>query len=85
MLHKYSNANSVDTACLDNKNSCSEVMIEAIRIPSSADPGGDRGSRPPLENHKLYGFLQGISNWTPVEKVGPPPPEKCWTLFDRFL
>ena len=34
--------------------------------------GGDRGSGPPLENHKLYGFLLGISNWTPLEKVGPP-------------
>ena len=28
---------------------------------------------PPLENHKLYGFLYEISNWT------PPPPEKSWT------
>ena len=49
-----------------------------------ADPEGvgDRGSRPPLENHKLHGFLwklafgppppPGIS-WT------PPPPGKCWT------
>ena len=43
---------------------------------------GDRGSGPPppLENHKLYGFQQGISNWTPP----PPwkkldPPGKCWT------
>ena len=36
--------------------------------------GGDRGSGPPLENHKLYGFIKGISNWTPLEKVGPPPP-----------
>ena len=25
---------------------------------TSADPeGGDRGSGPPLENHKIYGFL----------------------------
>ena len=51
--------------------------------------GGDRGSGPPpppppppphpAENHNLYGFQQGISNWTPppLEKVGPPG--KCWT------
>ena len=32
------------------------------------DPAGvGRGS---LENDKLYGFLQGIRNWTPT----PPPP-----------
>ena len=43
---------------------------------------GEQGVRtPPLENHKLYEFLKGISNWTP-----PPPPRKkldptgkCWT------
>ena len=33
----------------------------AVRAAPSADPegggGGGRGSRPPLENHKLYGFL----------------------------
>ena len=43
---------------------------------SSADPeggGGGQGSGP-LENHKLYGFLYGISNKTPLEKVGPPTP-----------
>ena len=31
--------------------------LEIYYITSSADPAGDRGSRPPLENHKLYGFL----------------------------
>ena len=52
--------------------------------------GGDTGSPdhpPPLpkthtpENHKLYGFLKGISNWTPPGKswTPPPPPGKCWT------
>ena len=34
--------------------------------------GGDRGSGPPLENHKVYGFLLGISSWT------PPP----WKMLD---
>ena len=38
-------------------------------VASSADPegggGGGQGVRTPLENHKLYGFQQGISNWTP--------------------
>ena len=34
--------------------------------------GGGAGGPDPLENHKLYGFLLGISNWTPLEKVGPP-------------
>ena len=44
-----------------------------ITRPPSADPeGGTGGSGPPLKNHKLYG-LYGKS-WTPLEKVGPPPP-----------
>ena len=32
---------------------------EAVRAAPSVDPegGGGRGSGPPLENHKLYGFL----------------------------
>ena len=30
---------------------------EAVRAAPSADPEGGRGSGPPLENHKLYGFL----------------------------
>ena len=53
---------------------------EAVRAAPSVDPegGGGRGSGPPLENHKLNGFLLGISNWTPpgkkldpLEKIGP--------------
>ena len=46
-------------------------MSHLWHIPS-ADPEG--GVRSPLENHKIYGFLYGISNWTP-----PLPPEKRWT------
>ena len=34
------------------------TVVKVKRSISSADPeGGDRGSRPPLKNHKLYGFL----------------------------
>ena len=36
---------------------------------------GGTGGPDPLENHKLYGLQQGISNWTPpppVEYFGPP-------------
>ena len=39
---------------------------------------GGQGVWTPLENHKLYGFLWGISNWTPLEKVGPTP----WKMLD---
>ena len=51
------------------------------RKTSSADPeGGGTGGPDPLENHKLYGVLWGISNWTlSLEKVGPPTPGKSWT------
>ena len=36
---------------------------------------GGTGGPDPLENHKLYGFLKGIWNWTHnLELVGPPPP-----------
>ena len=35
---------------------------------SKCDP---EGGPDPLENYNLYGFLYGISNWTPLEKVGP--------------
>ena len=38
---------------------------------------GGQGVRTPLENHKLYGFLKGISNWTHLEKVGTP-----WKMLD---
>ena len=44
---------------------------------ASADPEGGTGGPDPLENHKLYGFLKGISNWTPPppwKKLDPPPP-----------
>ena len=63
---------------------CVRISVEPIVkcempfcvVASSADPEGGQGVRtlPPLENHKLYGFQQGISNWTPppLEKVGPP-------------
>ena len=49
-----------------------------------ADPEGrakGSGRTPPFpENHKLYGFLYGISNCiSPLEKVGPPS-GKYWTL-----
>ena len=51
--------------------------------------GGGQGDRTPLENHKLFGFLLGISNWTPLPlvKVGPPlekfgpPPEPRKMIF----
>ena len=44
-------------------------------VASSADPEGGTGGPDPLENHKLYGFQQGISNWTPPswKKLDPPP------------
>ena len=36
----------------------SSLNHEAVRAAPSADPeGGGRGSGPPLENHKLNGFL----------------------------
>ena len=38
-------------------------------VASSVDPEGGTRGPDPLENHKLYGFQQGISNWI-------PPPEK---------
>ena len=44
---------------------------------------GGQGSRTPLEKHKLYGIQKGISNWTPLEKVGPPLEkmfEPLWNL-----
>ena len=40
--------------------------------------GGTGGPDPLLINHKLYGFLQGISNWTP-----PPAPGKSWTPLEN--
>ena len=49
----------------------SDQIVVQVRIQR-----GDRGSgHPPPENHKLYGFQKGISNWTPP----PPPPGKSWT------
>ena len=50
---------------------------------ASADPegGGGQGFGPPLENHKLCGFLQVIGNLTPPPPPGksltPPAPGKC--------
>ena len=39
--------------------------------------GGDRGSGPPPENHKLYIFYRNKQLEPPTpEKVGPPPPGK---------
>ena len=39
-------------------NSKKLVHIFILKYSTSADPeGGDMGSGPPLENHKLYGFL----------------------------
>ena len=63
-----------------------ELMTSEVRIQRE----GGQGSGPPLENHKLYGFLQGISNWTPPGKSWTPPPGKCRTPSgtlknDRFL
>ena len=34
--------------------------------------GGERGSGPPLENHKIYGFLKKQAFGPPSKKVGPP-------------
>ena len=48
-------------------------------VASSADPEGGQGARTPLEKHKLYGFQQGISNWTPPPGKKLDPPGKCWT------
>ena len=43
--------------------------------------GGGGVGRTPLENHKLYGFQQGISNLTPPPgKVWTPPPP--WKMLD---
>ena len=43
--------------------------------------GGQVPGPPQLENHKLYWFLSGISNWThhpppPGNSLNPPPPWK---------
>ena len=63
-------------------------------VASSVDPegGGGGGGRTPLENHKLYGFQQGISNWTPPpwKSLDPPPTLEnvgpLWNLKnDSFL
>ena len=45
-----------------------------------ADPEGGQGVRTPMEYHKLYGSLQGISNWTPPfwKKLDHPP----WKMLD---
>ena len=48
------------------KRKKSYLLLVEIAI---ADP---EGGPDPLKNYKLYGFLYGISNWTPLEKVGPP-------------
>ena len=65
---------------------CSNKPEDVANVRSSdkcGSRGGDRGSGPPLENHKLYGFLKGISNWTPPppppwKKLDPPP----WKMLD---
>ena len=53
-----------------------------MRHSASADPeggggGGGQGVRIPLENHKLYGFLKGISKkksfFCQID-LDPPPP-----------
>ena len=51
---------------------------EAVRAAPSADPEGGQGTGPPLENHKLNGFLKGNKQldtpWKkldPLEKIGP--------------
>ena len=59
---------------------CLFVLWLQVRI----QRGGGQGVRTPLENHKLNGFQQGISNWT------PPTPWKMldplWNLKnDTFL
>ena len=59
-------------------------MDGTMDSPKCGSRGGDRGSGPPPENHKLYIFYRNkqLEPPTPL-KVGtpppPPPPEKCWT------
>ena len=49
-----------------------------------ADPeGGGRGSGPPLENHKYYGFLYKLA-CRPLRKKLDPPPGKCWTSSEAL-
>ena len=61
--HEYRLArNTVNCAIL------SDQIVVQVRIQRGGTGGPDP---PPPENHKLYGFQKGISNWTP-----PPPPEK---------
>ena len=68
----------------------------SLIVPKCGSRGGGGGGAGdwtprPLENHKLYGFLKVISNWTPPPcKSWSPPPGKCWTPSgtlknDRFL
>ena len=45
------------------------IMVFLVEI-ARADPEGGQGSAIPPENHKLYEFLWGISNWTPWKKLG---------------
>ena len=63
---------------------------------TSADPeGGTGGPDPPPPPVKITSYMASIGNKLldpppPLEKVGPPPPGKCWipsgTLKnDRFL
>ena len=62
----YQNLNKTEKYHPTTKRKKSYLLLVEI---ASADP---EGGPDPLENYKLYGFLYGISNWTPLEKVGPP-------------
>ena len=53
--------------------------------------GGGQGVKTPMEKHKLYGILYGISNWTtPGKKLDIPPPGKMldplepWKIINFF-
>ena len=61
---------------LKTSSAMSVCEFELHKPPLSADPEGGAGGLDPLENHKLYGYLYGISNWTPPPH---PPPWKSWT------
>ena len=88
--HRLSAKYEYKTQTIQRCDSLSRVSSVAIRLSSSEIlqvfnfyhgriQRGDSGpDPPPLKNHKLYWFLYGISNWTPLEIIGPPP----WKILD---
>ena len=58
----------------------SALMDSTMDSPKCGSRGGDRGSGPPPENHKLYICYRNKQLEPPTpEKVAPPPP---WKMLD---